>query len=82
MKYKLGDTFITVEVKHDKEEISGEYIWRCVASIGQERLIEITSPRSRYDTVENVEFDFMRIVAYELTKSASTILWGTHEVEE
>jgi hypothetical protein len=80
MQYKMGDTVIDVNV----DEITDEErkVWRCTAFAGNSQLVSADSPYVEDDKIADVEFEFMRLVAWELSNTISRILWGNHTTIE
>ena len=80
MQYKLGETVIDVLLEKSKK--NEEEIWECTAFVGNSLLAEITAPHLRDDNPNDVEFEFLRIIAWELNQTISTLLWGEQKEEE
>lgn len=80
MQYKLGQTVIDVVLEKGKN--NQEEIWKCTAFVGNSLLAEITSPYLRNDNPEDVEFEFLRIIAWDLNQTISTLLWGGEYEQE
>ena len=74
MQYKMGDTVIDVTVDECME--NEKKVWRCTAFSGNSQLISADSPYDEDDKINDVEFEFMRLVAWELSNTVSRILWG------
>lgn len=80
MQYKMGDTVIDVNVEAITDE--GKKVWRCIAFAGNSQLVSADSPYIDDDKITDVEFEFMRLVAWELSNTISRILWGNHTTIE
>lgn len=77
MQYRLGETHIDVLL--DAEMDGTEYIWVCSAFVGNSLIARITTARTPNDDITDIEFSFLRIIAWELSVTLTALLWGGEE---
>lgn len=76
MQYKLGHANINVDVQKIYDETEMDDVWICTAEVSGEIIAKMMTPYSVLDTVSNVEYEFCRMVAWELSKSMTLLLAG------
>jgi hypothetical protein len=70
--YNLGDTHILVDIKRTDE--GEDNFWLCTAYIGNSIAMQLETPYSPVDIKSNIEYEFCRMIALELSKSISVLL--------
>lgn len=82
MLYKLGHANIKIEVVKTYDEVEMSDVWICTAEVGGEVIAKLSTPYSVLDVESSVEYDFCRMVAWELSKSTALLLVGKYTNNE
>jgi hypothetical protein len=80
MSYKLGDTHISININRVNDD--GEDCWVCTAYIGNSIAMQLETPYNWGDIKSNIEHEFCRMIALELSKSISLLLLCKEEENE
>jgi hypothetical protein len=78
--YQLGETVIDVNVEKATTD-DENFIWKCTAFVGNSLLVEADFPYDESDKHSDVEFEFLRLVSWELSKTITNMLWGFNSEE-
>jgi len=73
MSYKLGDTNISIDINRTNDY--DDDLWVCTAYIGNSIAMQLETPYSIGDIKANIEYEFCRMIAVELSKSISILLY-------